>query len=418
MPRTNGPFLSAAEAIGHRICDLATARGDTFGWMGPLPTVVDGEWGTAMRELGPDLYGGTSGIALFLARLHERTGEPRFAQVAAGAARDAVARLGDVPHPLRSGLYTGFGGIALAAFAVGDALGDDAWVETGLRLARLVARLDPATQSRDLLSGSAGAIALLVAIGRRFGGEELLEDAARVGRFLVGAARDDGDASSWSTVGTASVPGAPDLTGLSHGASGLAFALLELHAATGDDRFLEVATRAFTYEARWFDPARGNWADVRALNGAVDPPDAAYLVQWCYGAAGTGLAELRAAELRGHDGHAARARAAAATVADDLRAFPHNAQPNYSLCHGVCGNADLLLETARTLGDPAIAGPVEAVALQGIERYGDGAEAWPSGAANGAETASLMWGLAGTGYFYLRMASFDDTPSVLLPTRM
>ena len=416
MQSSNALFLSAAAGIGERICEDAVWSGDTCAWEGPLPTLIDGRWGSAIRMFGPDLYGGTSGIALFLARLHRHTGERRFADTAAGAARDAVSRLGDVPAPVRSGLYAGFGGIALAALAVGEALEDETWVETGLRVASVIGKLDAVTQSRDLLSGTAGAIALLVAVYRRFGRDQDLAAAVRLGRFLAGDANDDGDATSWATVGTASAPGAPDLTGLSHGAAGIGFALLELHAATGDPEFLSAADRAFRYEDRWFDERRGNWADVRALDADDRAPDGAYLIQWCYGAAGAGLARLRAFELLDDDQHRARAVAAVRTVADDLGAFPDNSQPNYSLCHGVCGNAELLMAAARVLDEPDWLRVAESAARQGIDRHGDGDSPWPSGGAGAQETPSLMWGLAGTGYFYLRLAEPETTPSVLLPT--
>src|SRR2546423_4534416 len=97
MEPNNALFLSAAARIGERICEQAVSNGDTCAWEGPLPTVIDGRWGSATRMLGPDLYGGTSGIALFLARLHRHTGEQRFAETAVAAARDAVSRLADVP---------------------------------------------------------------------------------------------------------------------------------------------------------------------------------------------------------------------------------------------------------------------------------------------------------------------------------
>jgi lantibiotic modifying enzyme len=107
--------------------------------------------------------------------------------------------------------------------------------------------------------------------------------------------------------------------------------------------------------------------------------------------------------------------AALRTVAGELRAFPHNSQPNYSLCHGVCGNAELLMAAARVLDEPDWLRMVESAALLGIDRHGDGSSPWPSGGAGAQETPSLMWGLAGTGYFYLRLAEPPAIPSVLLP---
>ena len=48
------------------------------------------------------------------------------------------------------------------------------------------------------------------------------------------------------------------------------------------------------------------------------------------------------------------------------------------------------------------------------QRLGDGS--WPTGLAGGGDTPGLLLGTAGIGWFYLRLADPEETPSVLLPT--
>lgn len=84
----------------------------------------------------------------------------------------------------------------------------------------------------------------------------------------------------------------------------------------------------------------------------------------------------------------------------------------FSLCHGLAGNADVLLRGASILGDGDSEGMRAAidVADTGLERY-DASGRWPLGAEG--QPPGLMVGLAGIGYWYLRVA--DPTlPSVLL----
>jgi lantibiotic modifying enzyme len=50
-----------------------------------------------------------------------------------------------------------------------------------------------------------------------------------------------------------------------------------------------------------------------------------------------------------------------------------------------------------------------------MERYARTGVSWPCGTHSG-ETPNLMLGLAGIGYFYLRLA-VPQVPSVLLPVR-
>jgi hypothetical protein len=74
--RTGKPLLlHAAAGIGARLCRDAFWAGGRCTWLGPSMEHVDGSWQVAERAFGPDLYAGTSGIALFLAHLHARTGE-------------------------------------------------------------------------------------------------------------------------------------------------------------------------------------------------------------------------------------------------------------------------------------------------------------------------------------------------------
>ena len=53
------------------------------------------------------------------------------------------------------------------------------------------------------------------------------------------------------------------LTGFSHGAAGIAYALLKLYEATGESSFREAALEAVAYETSVFLPEVSNWPDFR-----------------------------------------------------------------------------------------------------------------------------------------------------------
>jgi lantibiotic modifying enzyme len=90
---------------------------------------------------------------------------------------------------------------------------------------------------------------------------------------------------------------------------------------------------------------------------------------------------------------------------------------NFSLCHGLMGNAEVLLYGRQVLGkglanESALACDV---AKAGVEIYAERGLPWPCGTAFG-ETPNLMLGLAGIGHFFLCL--HDPTiPSVLLLRR-
>jgi lantibiotic modifying enzyme len=90
-----------------------------------------------------------------------------------------------------------------------------------------------------------------------------------------------------------------------------------------------------------------------------------------------------------------------------------NGDESACLCHGLAGNADILLDGYASLGDHRLHDTAVMVANAGIDRYAGDPYRWPCGTYNGS-TPGLMLGLAGIGRFYLRLA--DPTlPSVLLP---
>jgi lantibiotic modifying enzyme len=195
------------------------------------------------------------------------------------------------------------------------------------------------------------------------------------------------------------LPDTPGLTGYSHGAAGVAAALLEVAAATGDSRYRTAAQEGFAYERSLFDPVTENWPDLRGRAGSpvIAPSFATF---WCHGAPGGALARLRALELGMDDGVEREALVGLRTTAAWVKTGMASGV-NYSLCHGLAGNAEILLEASSMTSE--YASLVQQVATIGAETYGGKGASWPCGA-HGGTTAGLFLGLAGIGRFYLRLA--------------
>jgi lantibiotic biosynthesis protein len=90
---------------------------------------------------------------------------------------------------------------------------------------------------------------------------------------------------------------------------------------------------------------------------------------------------------------------------------------NFSLCHGLAGNAEVLLHGYQVLGEDQarLFELAHDVAYDGIEKYTTRGPSWPCGT-GGGETPSLMLGLAGIGHFYLLLHD-TLTPSILILRR-
>jgi len=227
--------------------------------------------------------------------------------------------------------------------------------------------------------------------------------AGQCGERLLATAKRMPAGAGWERKGGSFRP----LCGFSHGAAGIAWALLKLAAQTGEPRFRATALDALLYERSQFLPAAMNWPILqRELRTELPHWEAAAcMTAWCHGAPGIGLARLLA--LPDLDDAAVRAEISVALETTLARGFGGNHSP----CHGDLGNLELLLQADAVLGDARWRGEAYRIAggvLADIERRG-----WQCGHPSAVETPGLMTGLAGIGYGLLRLADPERVPSVL-----
>jgi len=419
-PSTRHPtpqdYLNAAAMIGREICVQAYWHQGWCNWLGVETREVNApaHHGITYASLGPELYGGSSGVALFLAELAAATGDAEARATALGAIRQALGRADTIKPPLQLGFYAGWPGLAYVAVKVGTLLdAEDVVLAARSLLGHITSSLER-EHEYDLLGGAAGGIIALLRLAHLSDDGLLVERASSLGEQLITAAVCSGTGCSWPSQVS---PGGAHLTGLAHGASGIGIALLELWHATGDHRFHTAAECAFAFERRWLNPATGNWPDFRA----VDEPDArpasqlAYSTYWCHGAPGIALARLRAFELTGSGQYGDEAVVALSTCQGSIHQVLHDGTGNYSLCHGLAGNAAILLRGHQALGSEfqSFRSTALQVADEGMRLYAGPDREWPCGSHRGW-TPGLMLGMAGIGHFYLGL-SHPTLPSVLLP---
>lgn len=403
-------FLSVAATIGNALCREALWWGGRCTWLGD-DMLGDDDVTIVHRTVGGSIYSGTAGIALFLARLAALTGDRVHAETAKAAIAQALEESVTADELRLKGLFCGRVGVAYASVVVGECLRDAELQDAGLRLLRTVAREQATDWSdTDVMYGRAGAIVAALRVSRRFSEQELLAWACELGRQLLQSAKKEEIGWSW--------PETPDdlgLNGFSHGAAGIAWALGELAHASGDRLFLHAAREATRYEQHWLNPNVMNWQDLfrEYVTDPSRPPE--YSLSWCHGAPGIALSRLRLWELFGEPAHEQEARVALLTTTGDLQTAISDETRNFSLCHGIAGNAEALICAAKTFEDEAILQTARDVGLMGIENYAESEEGWPCGVNNSdAWSPSLMLGWAGIGYYYLRLHDARVTPSVLL----
>lgn len=406
-------FLDAAARIGTRLCRDAIWSGDRVNWLGWAVQAGGASWSTVYRAQPAALYDGTAGIGLFLARLSAATGDSLSRATALAAVKSALAAVPNLPPDFAHAIYSGAAGVGWAAVEAGEALGDPALVERGLAVFERAIQQPPSAQWVDTIGGSAGLIPVALDLARRFGKPQWSERAAAHGRMLIESATRSDRGLSWDTL-----PGQTraHLNGYGHGASGIGCALLELWNADGGPAFRAAALDAFRYERSYFSAEQHNWPDLRSM-AAYGVPDSqpVYARAWCHGAPGIGLARLRALELLGSDAPLERdLEEALISTIESCSNVSFPASGNLSLCHGIGGNADLLIEAAARRGRNDLLSRAEEAGRQAIAQLLASDMPLPCGVNGGGESPNLMLGIAGIGHFFLRLYDAAAAPSVLL----
>lgn len=395
---TSDCLIARACGIGDRLEQLAWPTEAGINWIG-LSTGPGGRW--SPTPLGLSLYDGLSGVTLFLFHLGARTGQTRFtalAEAALGTLRDAIGH--GPPSELGSGAFTGLGGVVYTLAHVGALTGREELLAEAVAVARLIAGLATHDVHLDVLSGSAGCILALLSLYRCISAAPVLDAAIRCGERLVDTATGARRGVGWPCA----AGGGAALSGLSHGAAGIALALLELWSVTGRTSFRATALRGLEYERSLYCPDTRNWQDLRTP-GPGERPARRFATAWCHGAPGVALARL--AILPHVSGPEVRGEIKAALGTTLAGGFGRN----HSLCHGDLGNIEPLLWASQTLGSdwkPAFERATRRT-IGDIERRG-----WQCATPSGLESPGLMAGLAGIGYGLLRLAAPAEVPSVLV----
>jgi hypothetical protein len=395
-------WLKVADRIGGQLVRDALWTGDECTWLGwSLVPDTEGER-PGIVTVGGDMYAGTAGIAVFLAHLFEATKNQLYKRTALGAFQHALAqsRAGQA----HIGAYSGLSGLLYCALTCSAVFGDRPLDRTVSELVSKVTALSCHERQTDIIDGRAGAIRVLLAVHGKKARcrEQALRTAIELGDQVLALAHRADEAWSWDTT---YFPHHHNLLGYAHGTSGIAAALYELYQVTREPRFREAAMGALRYECKHFDKQKRNWPDFRDQNAfgkSSNPDEANYMCAWCNGAPGTILALARILAQESDASLIELLEAGLKTTRLGIRTECVKNNDSFCLCHGLAGNAEILLQVQSLLNRNDLEEAVISTARAGIKKYHENVT-WPCGVPGGGQTPGLLLGLAGIGYFYLRL---------------
>jgi type 2 lantibiotic biosynthesis protein LanM len=400
---TKRVFVAEADKIADALSRHAIRKGPGAAWIG-LDWLGDAEV-FQLVCLGPDLYNGVSGIALFLAAHAVVTGRQSSAELARAAVANIRKNLKSrsaarMARSLGVGGATGLGSIVYTLAVMSECLRDDSLLADAHGAVNMFTDdLIAADKQLDVIGGSAGAILCLLRLYRDSQSTDALNRAIKCGEHLVAQSRLGPEGRrSWVGQGM----GKRALNGMSHGAAGFAYALASLSAATGREEFAQAASECIAFEDSNYDADRHNWPDLR---GEGEP---SWPCQWCHGATGIGLARI-AMTVRGGMNPKNLAGDVQNAVQSAVKSWPGVVD---TLCCGTLGSVEFFCEAGNALGrddlrelaSRRLGAVLEAAASTGDYRWNSGKQRFNLG---------LFRGLAGVGYTSLRQAE-ASLPNVLI----
>ncbi|MGY4997144.1 type 2 lanthipeptide synthetase LanM family protein [Streptomyces sp. 900105245] len=390
-----------AAAMVRRLCDGAVRGADgTVTWISPVFTPA----GWSIRVLPADLYTGQGGVALTLAEyVHEvRAGRadevPGVEETFEGALRVLIGTEDRTPTP-SAGAFSGAASQVWTWLALHRVL-DEPWplARAAQRAVLLEGRLVDDDVEVDLLNGAAGGIVPLIGLAEATGQDRWLSIAAHIGRRLIRLAAVDSGGARWTTR-----LNPEGIGGFAHGATGIGWALARLAlsgAGTPAERraWRHIAERAFDFQQSLWQPAAGNWLDIR--DGAEED----FFTSWCHGSAGVGIGMLDLHRRTGEPAHLDMARRAARACAAEGFGWSH------TLCHGDLGLWRFLTSMSGEGADGlGTLDDLDGEILTGLEQRGP-----VGGLAREAFSPSLMSGLSGVVHTLLCMHRSASLPDPLL----
>ncbi len=406
-------YLEEAIRIGDSILDRAIIE-DNKCWWKTLEVSSDGNNQIAWNA-SESLYSGVSGISYFLMELHRATEDDKYGEILVKTANWLEWYCSDNPTDYYA-FYTGRLGVAFLFLKLAEHFKDEKYLHKALKVSegcnKFLERQDTIC---DLINGVSGALLGLLHIHDKTKNERILSSIKKFTAYII----DHFQATDKGIYWDRSPKNIQGLCGFSHGASGIGYVLLELGQYFQNPTFQLMAAQAFSYENAHFDTLQNNWPDFRRgfyTEATYKQHEEAYfsgnrtfffekkyMSAWCHGAPGIGLSRVRAAELNIKEYLGDLNNALSHVKKTDLE--EHREYVSYTLCHGLCGNAFLFLESNRVLHEKKY--------LEWSQKIGDYAidflkkhNTYLSGysQAGSQEDLSLFMGNAGIGLFMVYLS--------------
>ncbi|MFC0523606.1 type 2 lanthipeptide synthetase LanM family protein [Pontibacillus salicampi] len=353
-----------------------------------------------LSPMGDTLYDGLSGMAMTYLSLWLVTGNIYYLGIASDITEDIITRFQDLDiqdetkQTMSIGAFSGLSSIVYLLMNMDAVLEETKYRQLAIDITKKIPHFLNQDKEYDIVSGSAGAIVVLINCYKQYGDPIFFDIATKCANHIMDhAITINEEEVAWT--GIADQP----LTGFSHGSAGIIYALSMLNDIQGSNRLSEYITKGRHYENRQMIASR--WMDQRNLEQETAAS------AWCHGSPGILLSRLGLMD--------SREESIANAAKEDAEIALHNMYQDgfgreHSLCHGDIGNAAILISYGRKTNQPDVENFGKNLMLESFQ--GAKQNGFRCGVGRGVETPNFMVGLAGMAYGALYAAN-EQIPNIL-----
>lgn len=381
------------------------------GWIGvSLMGIEEIKWNVV--PLNYDLYNGIGGIAIFLHAFCETYSDSGCHDICNAVDNSLDEYMKSileydsvVGNDSGGGYFSGECSLLNVFLILFQITSDEDYINRAEKLFKVIENQitsdEDNSMDNDVVSGLAGTIITLLKMYQFTNKSLYLEIAENAGEKLLAAAQKGNIGIGWGISGQPFI-----LAGLSHGASGIALALLKLGVFTKKEKYLKAAKYALYEEDSLYSEKIGNWADRRLFRGTTGEEDGRNPATWCHGSGGILLARIKMSHMVPKEMNS--------IIKEDIEKaysslIKYGGKKNQCLCHGNIGNLEILYEYARFASDHELERQIECALQKAIE---DSASYWDCGLLPNYEHLGFMLGITGIGYSLLRHVN-KELPCIL-----
>ena len=341
------------------------------------------------------LYNGLIGNALGYLYAYQILGEERYL-VSLNKILKTLETTKNLIESSDMSVFLGKGGLIYLYFSLWKRLKLTQYQKLYLDIIKEFSSQSLEEQNIDYISGVSGLLVVLCNIYNVEQNKTLYHLINRISEFIIDNVKKEDDKVYW----VSDFSDSEVLNGLSHGQSGIAYALLLSWEINKNLNYFKIAKSAIDFENTRISD--GNWIDFRnkGKRSELGMPDPIY---WCHGATGIGLTRYRESKWLNDKELKNNYEMAKQTVLN-------NGYLNSDcLCHGKMGNMELFMNLDDSLKNEVDIEGIMLNIVRNSQKFG-----WESGLPQHTRVFNMMVGEIGIAYQLLRYISNYEVPSLLL----